>query len=244
MMEREFPDTYHLSIRRNGFGSTWMFGGPNWSRNGGSLTPTQVAAGLAGKRVCILVHGYNVEDPTPAYNSIKENLLEQYDAFIGVHWPGSRVAAAFWLATMRATEAGRKLADALFFVTQDVAALDIEGHSLGCHVTLAALERGMPVRNCILAAAAVDNEALQDGERFAHAIPKAQRIVVCYSENDSVLRDAYKLARWDKALGLTGPEKPSECDQRILPINLSESIKAHGDYKRDRTFFVVWKTFV
>jgi hypothetical protein len=95
-----------LSIRKQGWGGTWLFGQAVWQEGGKAVTAPQIADRLTGKRVLVLVHGYNVEDPIPAYGSVREAVGRGYDEVVGVHWPGSRVAAAFWLACLRANKAG------------------------------------------------------------------------------------------------------------------------------------------
>jgi pimeloyl-ACP methyl ester carboxylesterase len=228
---------------RNG-DSTIRFGDkPEWSEvDGPLLTETQVAARLGGKKAAVLVHGYNVEDAFDAYARINLHIEACYDEVIGVSWPGSHLEFAFWFACWRAEKAGRLLAAALEPI--EFAALDIEGHSLGCMVALEALDHGVWVRNCILAAAAVDNESIQETEQYALAVQRAQRVLVAFSRHDPVLRGAYRVGMWDSALGLTGPQNIARCNPRIVPLDCSDTAHRHGDYKRDQRFFEAWRSLV
>jgi pimeloyl-ACP methyl ester carboxylesterase len=198
----------------------------------------------------VLVHGYNCADPIDAYLRIETHLetrneygvVPWYDEVIGVAWPGSHLELAFWFACWRAEKAGRLLAGALGGF--EPAALDIEAHSLGCMVTLEALDHGLSVRNCILTAAAVDNESIQEREQYALAVQRAERVLVAYSRHDPVLRGAYRIGMWDSALGLTGPQDPKRCSRRITPLDCSAQVAEHGAYKRCSMLFESWRSLV
>jgi hypothetical protein len=233
-----------LSLRKNN--STIFFGGPSWTtHDGGKLTEEEVAERIAGKRVCILLHGYCTADPFGAFSEIALEMGDMYDEFIGVSMPLSRLEWAFWLARMRATKAGRLLAAAIADLgsTEFVNRLkiDAETHSLGGLVLLEALDHGLYVRHAILTAPAVDNESIQEQERYALAVQRAERILVAHSRHDPVLRAAYKLGMWDNALGLTGPQNPELCDKRIVSLDCSDVVRQHGDYKRCKLLFDKWK---
>jgi esterase/lipase superfamily enzyme len=227
--------------------STWRFGNtPVWSELAGpELSPEQVAARLEGKRVLLLLHGYNTTDAFGAFAEIALEMGHLYDEVIGVSMPLSRLELAFWLARMRATKAGRLLAAAIADLgsTEFVSRLkiDAETHSLGGLVLLEALDHGLYVRHAILTAPAVDNESIQEQERYALAVQRAERILVAHSRHDPVLRAAYKLGMWDNALGLTGPQNPELCDKRIFSLDCSDVVRQHGDYKRCKLLFDKWK---
>ena len=110
-------------------------------------------------------------------------------------------------------------------------------------VVLEALRAGLRVRNCLLTAAAVDHESIQQGQKYEAAVSRAQRVMVAYSQHDGVLRGAYRLGMWDDALGLTGPQDPALCAPNVLPVDCSGSVREHSDYKRDRLFFTWWETW-
>jgi len=226
-----------LNLRRGM--STLFFGRPEWSYTVGSkLTPEQVATLLKGKKVLLLVHGFNVEDPDDAYATVALNIGHMYDYVVGVHWPGSRVGMFFRFAQRRADRAGQALASAIRNID---AIFDIEGHSLGCHVTLESLKYLTKVRNVILAAPAVDNEVLGVGYEYEDALSSIKACMVAYSKYDSVLARAYRLADWDDALGLTGPEDPTQCPKNVLPIDLSDVVKEHSQYKKEKKFYEAWE---
>lgn len=230
-----------LSLRRGE--STWRFGPAQWGIvDGDDLTPTQAAARLAGKRVCLFGHGYNVSEPDDAYARLALHVGGLYDELVFLKWPASKWTAAFWLALLRAPKAGRLLAESLAGI--NVAALDIEAHSLGCRVALEALLNGLRCRNLILAGAAVANEALGLWERFGWCVANAQRVLVAYSEHDEVLAQAGRLGLFNNPLGLTGPEKSCRMLPHVLALDCSMTVMKHSAYKSDRTFLDWWRSMI
>ena len=232
-----------LSIRKGD--STIFFGPPRWSEvDGADLTATQVQSRLAGMRVLGLIHGYNVEDAFDAYARIAIHMDDSYDEVVGVEWPGSKLDLAFWLARMRAGKAGRLLAEELGPIYSAAAALDIEGHSLGCMVALEALSAGLRCRNLVLTAAAVDNESIQAEERYWIATQRAHQILVAYSRHDPVLAGAYRIAMADRALGLTGPEDAKRVCSSVIALDLSNDISEHSQYKACGRLFSTWRNLL
>jgi hypothetical protein len=86
---------------------------PTWhwhTRAGAPIDPEHIAARLAGRRVCLLAHGFNVPDALDVYARLALPLREarRYDAVVGVTWPASPVkapAVGFFRARARAAEA-------------------------------------------------------------------------------------------------------------------------------------------
>ncbi len=228
-----------LNLRRGD--STWRFGAPQWGVvDGDDLTPMQAAAMLAGRRVCVLIHGYNVGQPDDAYARIASHIGDAYDELIAIHWPGSEWTMAFWLAMWRAPKAGRMMAEALGGL--DCAALDIEAHSLGCRVALEALLQGLRCRNLILAGAAVANEALGIEERFGWCSANAKRVLVAWSHHDDVLAKPGRLGLLNTPLGLSGPEAGRKTLPHVISLDCSESVPKHSAYKSDtKTFIQAWR---
>lgn len=238
----------HLNLRKGD--STIRFGRSEWREldSPNILDVNRVADRLSGKRVLALLHGYNVDDPFDPYLRVAANLRihcpDAYDEIIGVTAPLSRLSLAFLLAWTRAPEAGQRLASALLWSCADAASLDVEGHSLGCRVALEALSCGLRVRNVILAGAAVDNESIHRDQKYGEAIDQAEHALIAYSRRDDVLRRAYPLARWDRALGLTGPEDVSRVAPHVMSVDLQDSIPAHSAYKNSADFYAAWRALL
>ena len=192
---------------------------------------------LAGRRVCVFIHGYNVDDALGAYAELAYQLNGSYDLFVGATWPGSKLKVGFWTARWRAEESGKRLAEALSFIPPEL--LDIQAHSLGCRVALEALKAGLHCRNLILAAAAVGEEDLSVA--YADAVNRAQRVVVAHSHEDDVLHGAYRMALWHDALGLNGPRASDDLPPHVETWDLAVSVKKHSDYKRSGLYYQKWK---
>ena len=208
--------------------STFRHGETTWHRAdlGNPPIPEEDARlGLAGRRVCVLVHGYNVGDALGAYS-------------VGVTWPGSIMKLGFWTARWRAEESGWRLVGALApVVCHEDTVLDIQGHSLGCRVALEALKHGLRCRNLILAAPAVGDDSL--AREYFDAANNAARVVVAHSEHDAVLRKAYRWAMFDDALGLRGPRQPDLVPPHVETWNLAGL--GHSDYKRSVRYTQRWR---
>jgi pimeloyl-ACP methyl ester carboxylesterase len=227
-----------LNIRANDTSTIW-FGTPTWFEvDGPKLTEAQVAARITGKKILVLAHGYNTGDPMDFYLRIAFHMGKNYDEVVCLSAPLSKVKWAFWLACMRAEKAGRLLVEALSGF--EPALIDIEGHSLGCRVVMDALDHGLEVRNCILTAAAIDDESIQDYQKYALAVQRAEKVLVAYSRHDKVLAHAYRIGMLDRALGFNGPQDPAKCNKRIQLLDCSNWVNEHSDYRKCAMLFARW----
>lgn len=223
-----------LSLRDND--STIRFGRETWHEQEITSPPLDVldvGRRLHRKRICFLVHGYNVADALDVYSRMHRWLRDWYDEVIGVTWPGSRVVFGFWPARGRAKKAGQRLANHL---TDVHAEIDIQGHSLGCRVALEAVQHGQLVRNLILAAPAVNDDALTREYRSAEG-RVGNKVMIAHSHRDGVLRGSYRLALGRTALGLHGP-RVETANSHV--VDCAPDVAAHGDYKRSHIYRSAW----
>lgn len=195
------------------------------------------------KNVLVLVHGYNNEfgDVVRAYDTIEHKVArfldDWYDDVIGFTWPGGDNVLDWHAPKRRAGVIGPRLAQFIAQLGPKAYNIDLMSHSLGSRVTLKALSRVKPgaVRASFLMASAIDNESIEPGEKYFDAAKRgAEESVVFHSKHDGVLRTAYRIAEWDNALGLYGPENPAEIGDRLPNVsvaNCKHVIQAHGDYK-------------
>ena len=204
---------------------------------------------LAGKRVTVLIHGYNNEelDVLKSYSTIDTQMRllgflggggASYDAVVGFAWPGGALGVAFPFARQRAVEAAPRLARVLTTLQGAGAVIDLNTHSLGAHVTLEALRDTPPlVRNAWNFAAAVDNESIEIHERYYPASRRCNRFFVFHSKNDPVLRIWYRIGDlwdFDTALGYSGPEDPAAIinnSPHVRVINCKDVVQSHGGYR-------------
>lgn len=230
-----------LNFRRGNSSFRFAHGAEWMIPDGGSIPESAALNQLFGRRVLVLIHGFNVTDALDAYARIGLHVCTWYDAIIGVTWPGSALAFGFWWAARRADQAGRMLAETLGTIR---ATIDIEAHSLGCRVALEAMRQGAACRSLILAAPAVDDEWIEKGERYGEGVSGVQRVLVAHSRADGVLRYAYKLAGLDTALGQNGPRMNGQVPRNVRSVDLTASVASHGDYKRDPEFYSAWRDLI
>lgn len=217
--------------------------------------PTGIAAlkeAVAGKKVLIIVHGYNNEfdDIIRAYDLIEGHTAKQmkgkYDIVIGYTWPGGDSKFDYGAAKRRAGVLAPRFAENLRQLHSSKTrpkSIDIMTHSMGSRLALKALgtlNTKNVVRNLFLTAPAVDNECLEHGEEHFTANSKVGNTFVFHSKRDGTLRFAYAAAEWDRALGLHGPEDPADImkhSKHTLVINCKHKIGGHGDYKTQEDIY-------
>ena len=215
-----------------------------------SVPPATFLAAMAGKRVTVLVHGYNNEqqDVLDSYGTIDEQMRllgflgranAPYDALIGFAWPGGASGVSFPFARGRADDAAPRLRQLLASLQGSGAIVDINSHSLGAHVTFEALRDATAtvVRYAWNFASAVDNESVEKGERYYSAAQRCQKFYVFHSKNDPVLRTWYRIGDFfdfDTALGYSGPEDPRaimDHSRNVTVINCKDIVSSHGGYR-------------
>lgn len=199
---------------------------------------------LVGKRILMLVHGYNNEQDEvyDAYSVIENNasqyLNDSYDIVIGYSWPGGDKGLDWWASKKRANAVARRFRFLIEAMSDRVQYLDVMSHSLGARVVLKALkqsERSLVLRNYYCTAPAIDNEVFEKDEEFQDSLSKIEAIYVFHSKNDNVLAGAYRLAEFDNALGLYGPEDKQYVQNKtknVYVANCKKHIASHGAYKR------------
>jgi esterase/lipase superfamily enzyme len=201
-------------------------------------------------RFVVLVHGYNNEerDVVDSYGTVDQRMRllgflgganATYDGLIGFAWPGGAVGVSFPFARQRAGESAVRFGSLLATLKAAGVIIDLNTHSLGAHVVFEALRDVAPqtVRNAWNFAAAVDNESIEDGERYFQATRRCQRFYVFHSKNDPVLRTWYRIGDFfdfDTALGYSGPEDPGSIIQHsnnVRVINCKDVVQSHGGYR-------------
>jgi esterase/lipase superfamily enzyme len=214
------------------------------------VTRDQFAEQVRKKRVMVLVHGYNNEerDVIDSYRTIDERMRllgflgggsAAYDAIVGFAWPGGAVGVSFPFARQRAGESATRFASLLATLKTAGATIDLNTHSLGAHVAFEALNDGVAetVRHAWNFASAVDNESIENGERYFQATARCEKFYVFHSKNDPVLRVWYRIGDFfdfDTALGYSGPEDPGDIIKdsgNVRVINCKDVVHSHGGYR-------------
>lgn len=221
---------------------------------GHGRTPEECRATLrAAARVAVLVHGFNVNRPsgTEALRRLAGRIVaDAADVALVVTWPGDSWAGplGYPLEGNDADDTAVELARFLERELPATADLSFASHSLGARVvleTIRRLPRHLMVREVCVAAAAVDDDALNAGGRYVRAADGSRRTTVLASRADRVLAWAYPagdlvqswLFAWKDragpALGLRGPrpdaEAPTSPKVRVERIPPAVGVD-HGDY--------------
>lgn len=213
---------------------------------------------ISGKRVLVLVHGYNnePEDVHNAYAIIESKIAKltanQIDQVIGYIWPGGDDPLDYFAAKRRANALARRFGIWLQKMEGNNATIDLMGHSMGVRVILKALKTRdrRVVRNVFTMAAAVDNQSVQRDEEFFVSTQQCENMFIFHSKHDSTLKYLYSIAEFDYALGLVGPEDPADIMKNFKPsaevsssatslyvANCKNVIQKHGGYKHsDRIY--------
>lgn len=205
---------------------------------------------LEGSRVAILIHGYNntYQDALDFFVHIINNTPDLYDHYICYLWPGGD---SFWeYEQARTIVTGdilpQRLSATLENISVKSARFDIISHSMGCRLALEALNRTRKgnIHNLFMFAPAVDDEAIEKGERYSTAIQNTSKSYVFYSRFDPVENIIYPLAEWDLALGAIGPEDPTDISNKIRCIDCSQCIDDHSGYLTSPFVFRVIKDVI
>jgi esterase/lipase superfamily enzyme len=223
---------------------------PAGAGQGPSVAPAAFLAAMARKRITLLVHGYNNErqDVLNSYGTIDSQMRllgflggpsSPYDALVGFLWPGGATGVSFPFARGRADDAAPRFQRLVADLQGSGTTVDLNTHSLGAHVAFEALRDATTnvVRNAWNFAAAVDNESVEEGERYYLASQRCEKFYVFHSKNDPVLRVWYRLGdffEFDAALGYSGPEDPRaimDHSGNVKVVNCKEVVSSHGGYR-------------
>ncbi len=269
------PDLYYLAFRDIASAGTGVTSGevyvqkdvtaetawPNVQLSGEDWTPwDEVPDVFRNKRVCFLVHGFNVpvshaiwcEGPAAQEYAALGNLglqITAADIVVTVMWPGDGLPGWDWFtAYTHAKDVGAKFAEFLASRAFTGSEVSFISHSLGARVVLETVAQATGMRasfgTAVLLAAAVGDNAL-DLQDYAAASAKLDRIVILSSMKDVILEVFYtagslaEQALWSdydetsRALGRYGPAFAA--NSKIPPKTEWYEIQSgigqdHGDY--------------
>lgn len=205
------------------------------------------------KKVLLLCHGYNNEarDVMRAYRIIKQNqsdFIGYFDVVAGYTWPGGDDFTDYCAAKSRASAVSHRFAKLLETTILKCSQLGVMSHSMGCRISLLAHEQmhKKKIKKCnklwqYLMAAAVDNESIEEKERYYDATVYDDSTYVFHSRRDRVLGLGYRFIEWDRALGYSGPENVADIHPTTKVINCKHVVKRHGDYKRTKAVYIYIK---
>lgn len=185
---------------------------------------------LKGKRLVILVHGYNnttdeaLRSSTAFFSRLAPALarnnqsLSQY-VFLCFTWPGDTGGVYFNDAQSFAHVSGVALYELI--TTAGAKSVSLVTHSLGAHVALRALsilgerfyreKSKIRVDHTLLLGAAIEDDVFARPERaeeyhFPESAFGVRRLHIGASRADDVLGGAFRINEGDAALGFSGPD--------------------------------------
>ncbi len=219
---------------------------------------------IKGKRVLLLIHGYNLDflDVLASYSTLHQNIqqelshpeLSHYHEVIGYTWHVGKhdvddAKFSYAKAKRNAKKASKRLHKLLQKTLKNATSIDVISHSLGSRVLLTALadhdktsskqtSKKPLIRNHFCVAAAVNNSCFQKGKHLRNATKQTEATWIFYSKNDASLQTKKLLAKSNSAMGLTGPKaKKNKLPKRTASIDCSSFIYSHGAYKRVPIFY-------
>ena len=208
---------------------------------------------IAKKKVLLLCHGYNneINDVMRAYRIVEENQLGHigyFDVVAGYTWPGGDDWTDYRAAKNRASAVALRFAKLLQTTTQKCSKLGVMSHSMGCRISLLAHEQlhRMKIKKCkklwqFLMAAAVDDESIEQDQRYYNATLYDDTTYVFHSKRDKTLTLGYRFVERDRALGYSGPENVADIHHTTKVINCKHVVKSHGDYKETQQVYTYIK---
>ena len=207
------------------------------------LEPQEIER-FAGKNVLVLVHGLATVETCYPYFTIQTNLLGDgapYDEIIGYIWPCYATPLAYLEAKKHADKVAPRFKEFLTKLQPIAARVDVAAHSLGNRLVLQSLAFSGAdpnlVTNFLSIAPAVDNEAIEKGEEFFSSTMHCANLYIFFSERDDVLKYAYPISEWDKALGYDGAEHPNRLPPNVQMVNCTAIVDSHDGYLFSKPIF-------
>jgi esterase/lipase superfamily enzyme len=253
---------YMISSRRK-------FWSPDHSTSGPEvIAPVDLSSGLVGKgnygslceevkgkRILLLVHGYNcgAKGVRETYALIEEMARKflpagngrGYNQVVGYAWPGGDHVYEYGSARRRSKKAGLALKRCIQELSGSSQAglIDVMAHSMGARVALNALkgQKSRLVGDLCLMAAAVDDDSLSHKGKFRSSCRACERVWVFHSRGDKVLKTAYQIGDWSKALGRRGPKASANLPGNVFSVDCTPL--SHGDYKRTNGLYQFMQTY-
>lgn len=201
---------------------------------------------LVGKRVLVLIHGYNnsTKDALTTYQQVSErftqlkdpNGQELYDIVIGYLWPGNDSRYEYYEAKAHTVELALRFQSALQQLSSQAKSVDLFAHSMGNRLTLEALKlfpetsEKAPIQNFYSLAAAVDDESIERHQEFYSSTLQCENIFVFHSEKDDVLKYLYLSSEMDRALGFLGSENIEHAPENVRFIDCTAFVDNHSGY--------------
>lgn len=213
-----------------------------------SVDMAQLQAAASGRRVLVLIHGYNNNTVATllAYRQARVGIDAYaavhgatYDLVVGYIWPGEWVLTEFPAAVATAEGLAGRMRQILIDLGATAASVDVCAHSLGNLVVLGALALGgVHVRNVFALAPALEHDALDPPGKLYAASAQCEQLHILHSSHDYVLRHGYQYYKGTPALGLDGPPLPDRTAAAVFVVDSGGLVTGlgagtkHDQYRR------------
>jgi esterase/lipase superfamily enzyme len=196
---------------------------------------------MKGKRILLLVHGFDNAEPAPAYDQILSDIqnwdtASHYDQVIGYIWPCYDVFWSYYWAENNINIVTPRLRRLLYKMKTTAATVDVIAHSLGNRLFLQALnydkkkEHSGIIDNFFAVAPAVNADSIDKKKVYSRAVQNCANMFVFFSARDGVLKWLYPIPEWNEALGYEGDVNPKMLPENIQMIDCSALIDSHVAY--------------
>ncbi len=203
---------------------------------------------MAGKRVLVLVHGLDTDEPYEMYSTIAAEVAKweassQYDHVIGYVWPSYANFWDYYEAEENVDAVIPRFRDVLKRLQRATPHVDVMAHSLGNRLVLASLnddrapQQGKLVKNFFSVAPAVNDVIIEENEAFAPAMKNCHNMYIFFSSNDDVLKWFYPIPEWHENLGFEEDVFPDETLGNAQMVDCSAVIDAHDAYLTSSSIF-------
>lgn len=202
----------------------------------------EIPADWTGKKIIILVHGFNcsVQSTIEIYFKFKQMLESycfHYDYIIGFVWPCHIGRMHYRRAKAIVPKASQMLAT--FIKTSGLAnarQIDLLGHSMGARLALETVKR-VSLHTLFLLGPAIDADHF---EKNKSALDNCQKAVITYSSRDWLLKWCYPIIEMaaQSPMGSFGPSYKEKVPKNAYFIESSLLIRHHNAYTEERLIFL------
>ncbi|MCH9633690.1 MAG: hypothetical protein S4CHLAM7_04220 [Chlamydiae bacterium] len=166
-----------------------------------------------------------------------------YDAIVGISWPSYDHEFYYYQAKENATKVAPKIAEHLKLLTHTANEVDVVAHSMGNLVLFEALKSANPsefphLNHIYSIAAAVPQNALNEGSYFNSVTNLCKKLFVLYSMHDEALKWPFYLAEGGQiALGFKGANHEAPMSSNVTSIDCSAIAPNHSAYLQQDQFY-------
>jgi len=209
------------------------------NRNGDTTPVDPSPKWFEGKKVLVVVHGFNstIDEIIHFFFHIKDHLQNPeslYHFVIGYVWPGHNHRLLYQCARLNVglcKERFQKNVRQLFKGNTP----DVLGNSMGSRLVCEALKTAQSklLNDFFLWAPAINADDFEKEGEYEGVNTKCNHLFVYFSHRDSLLRFGYPLAELSmkSAMGYSGTAHVESLPENIKVVDATEIVSSHADYR-------------